>query len=300
MSYRKQYDKNRPQWTTNMLDNLPSSYLIDENNLLKHYTHYQEYSYFRNRIHKSIKTEEQILDKFESYYINRIDIRLKQEIGVKDPRNTLDYLKKIIRHIDNCIRGNGLYDRIIGSILSYEQGKKRKKWHIHMYLFWRGDMKEGDHDKCLVSLKRYIDNLCPDTDCWCVYDCDIGLGRIEKHLTYKRNKVRCLLSYLSKLHTPEIGLSLSSKIVEDWDLDDLWNIEEVIGDNLKLSWKMFSCRVRMKKLLPLSEIRDYPRLRGGERVIKNYRQAKIGLATLRRKKASMDKIKRYTKKDYFS
>lgn len=289
MAY-KQYNKNRPYWQERTLNMLPEEYLLSVDDILQLNFHYGNYAYFRHQIQKCLNTESLILERFHSYYFNRIDIRLKTIIRANDSqgRNSVEFLKQQLRKIDNCIRSNGLYDRLLGTILKYEIGHKRKRWHIHMYCFWRGDIPVKEHDRCLLELKRFIDNLCPELDCWCIFDADIGIGSVSDTSFKERNQVRTLLSYICKIRIPSIGVSLG-KIVEDWSDDEKWEIKDILGMEINRQHRCFSCRVRESGLVSLSEIRDYPRLKGTTEILEAYQRAKTCLQRLRQEKTIRDR-----------
>lgn len=291
MTYRKQYpnnhsERNRPYWISTMLNTIPNHTLLTTTNLFSYYTHNKNYSYYRNRLQKCIDTEELILNRFESYYINRLDIRLKQSIRIndKDHRNTLNYLKQTLTHFYNCIRGNGLHDRLLATLVSFEKGTERKRWHIHMYCFWRGDMIEGEHDRCLLELKRFMENLDNNIDCWCVYDSDktLSIGRVTSNNKKKRNQCRCLLSYLCKIKLPvDLGWDINTYI-EDWTEMMCWLTKEQCGEEISMHLRTYWSRVRRDNLTPLPLIRNYPRLRGSDQVKEGYTLAKIALSQIRR------------------
>ena len=198
-----------------------------DSTLQKNYHYHIDYK----RFNKAYSVEQQILDKYGSYQFNRLNINVLESYYNNPTFTDRWTYRKLIKLINKFIRNkvsNGFGDMILGYIWCIEKGLEKRRWHLHLGVFWRYDV---DCDRMLVYLKGYIEKLSVEFNCgkskkvpeirgWLIFD-SIEVNIVNKGLGYdkkgivkenkdkvdlvgirdysKRNKVRYDLMYFCKI-----------------------------------------------------------------------------------------------------
>lgn len=198
-----------------------------DSTLQKNYHYHIDYK----RFNKAYNVEQQILDKYGSYQFNRLNINVLESYYNNPNFEDKWTYRKLIKLINKFIRNkvsNGFGDMILGYIWCIEKGLEKRRWHLHLGVFWRYDV---DCDRMLVYLKGYIEKLSVEFNCgksrkvpeirgWLIFDSievnieNKGLGYNKKGIVKenkdkvdlvgirdysKRNKVRYDLMYFCKI-----------------------------------------------------------------------------------------------------
>lgn len=202
----------------------------------------------RKEIKRCLEVEQRIIDKYGSYQIGRLDLGRRD--GMELAPKTL---KRILKRFCKNKHKNLFGDCLLGYIWKLEKGEDGL-WHIHLFVFWRGDCDGLLMTSELACYLLFIDILSNQgkINVTIIDNSPLYGISIDRWDYGNRNKVLIWLRYICKENKDFRGR------VDDTGMKYLTNEDRenglVKGEN---TFGTAVCSIKEKKLRDIKGLPDY-------------------------------------------